>query len=113
MWSAHAGVATADSPRTINSDAAVETAAYFCCIEALQNVAKHAPESKTVVIALSRNGDLRFEVRDDGPGFSVDDAAGAGLVNMRDRISAVGGKLEIRSSPGAGTTVVGTIPVAG
>jgi signal transduction histidine kinase len=91
----------------------IETAAYFCCVEALQNVAKHAPAANTVVIALSRNGDLRFEVRDDGPGFSVDEAAGSGLVNMRDRIAAVGGQLEIRSSPGAGTAVVGSIPVRG
>jgi signal transduction histidine kinase len=104
-------------PTTVEVDGAdryrseIETAAYFCCVEALQNVAKHAPEANTVAIALSRNGDLRFEVRDDGPGFSVDEAAGAGLVNMRDRMAAVGGELEIRSSPGAGTTVVGTIPV--
>jgi signal transduction histidine kinase len=104
-------------PTTVEVDGAdrypseIETAAYFCCIEALQNVAKHAPEANSVVIAVSRNGDLRFEVRDDGPGFSVDYANGAGLVNMRDRIAAVGGELEIRSSPGAGTTVVGTIPV--
>jgi signal transduction histidine kinase len=90
-----------------------ETAAYFCCIEALQNVAKHAPEATRVSISLSRNGDLRFEVNDNGPGFPLDDAAdGHGLVNMRDRMAAVGGELEIRSRPGAGTEVVGTIPVA-
>jgi signal transduction histidine kinase len=90
----------------------VETAAYFCCIEALQNVAKHAPEATSVAISISRNGDLRFEVRDDGPGFVLDNGAtGAGLVNMRDRIAAVGGELEIRSTPGTGTTVAGTIPV--
>jgi signal transduction histidine kinase len=89
----------------------VETAAYFCCIEALQNVAKHAPEASAVVISLSRNGDLRFEVQDDGPGFLVEGTSGDGLVNMRDRISAVGGDLEIRSTPGTGTLVVGTIPV--
>jgi signal transduction histidine kinase len=89
----------------------VETAAYFCCIEALQNVAKHAPDASSVTVFLSRNGDLRFEVRDDGPGFVVDDAIGHGLVNMCDRIAAVGGELEIRSAPGAGTAVVGTIAV--
>jgi signal transduction histidine kinase len=89
----------------------VETAAYFCCIEALQNVAKHAPEASSVTISLSRNGDLRFEVQDDGPGFAVDGAMGDGLVNMRDRLAAVGGELDIHSTPGAGTTVVGTIPV--
>ena len=90
----------------------VETAAYFCCIEALQNVAKHAPDATSASISLSRNGDLRFEVRDDGPGFVVDEGvAGDGLMNMRDRLAAVGGELDIRSAPGTGTLVVGTIPV--
>ncbi|MET0729553.1 MAG: histidine kinase [Solirubrobacterales bacterium] len=91
----------------------IETAAYFCCIEALQNVAKHAPDASSISIALSRNGDLRFEVCDDGPGFVIGEVApGNGLMNMRDRMAAVGGELDIHSSPGAGTTVVGTIPVA-
>jgi signal transduction histidine kinase len=90
----------------------VETAAYFCCIEALQNVAKHAPEASAVAISLSRNGDLRFEVRDDGRGFMPTEVVpGDGLMNMSDRMAAVGGELEIRSAPGSGTTVIGTIPV--
>jgi signal transduction histidine kinase len=89
----------------------IETAAYFCCIEALQNVAKHAPEASSVTISLNRNGGLRFEVQDDGPGFTLDAAMGDGLVNMRDRLAAVGGELDINSAPGAGTKVVGTIPV--
>ena len=92
----------------------VETAAYFCCIEAMQNAAKHAPDAGSVSILLHRDGELRFEVRDDGPGFVVEDVTpGDGLMNMRDRMGAVGGALEIRSAPGAGTTVIGTIPVAG
>jgi signal transduction histidine kinase len=91
----------------------VETAAYFCCLEALQNVAKHSPEAGSASVTLHRNGDLRFEVRDDGPGFVTDGPnAGRGLTNMRDRIEAVGGELEIQSSPGAGTHIVGRIPVA-
>jgi signal transduction histidine kinase len=91
----------------------VETATYFCCIEALQNVAKHAPGASSVSISLNQNGGLRFEVRDDGPGFLVEEAVpGDGLMNMRDRMAAVGGELDICSSPGAGTTVIGTIPVA-
>jgi signal transduction histidine kinase len=89
----------------------IETAAYFCCIEALQNVAKHAPEASSVTISLNRNGGLRFEVQDDGPGVALDAAMGDGLVNMRDRLAAVGGELDIHSAPGAGTKVVGTIPV--
>jgi signal transduction histidine kinase len=90
----------------------VETAAYFCCIEALQNAAKHAAGASGVAVALSCNGDLRFEVRDDGDGFDVDEvASGDGLLNMRDRLASVGGELEIRSAPGTGTTVIGTIPL--
>jgi signal transduction histidine kinase len=89
-----------------------ERAVYFCCIEALQNVVKHAPNATSVTIFLGCNGDLGFEVHDDGPGFDVEErATGNGLVNMRDRLAAVGGKLEVRSSPGTGTAVIGTIPV--
>jgi signal transduction histidine kinase len=91
----------------------VETAAYFCCLEALQNVAKHAPEARSTSVTLHRNGDLRFEVRDDGPGFLTNGpSVGRGLTNMRDRIEAVGGEIEIHSIPGAGTEIVGRIPVA-
>ena len=90
----------------------VETAAYFCCVEAMQNAAKHAPEASGVAVSLSRNGDLRFEVRDDGPGFAAGEIApGAGLLNMRDRMDAVGGRLEVSSKVGTGTTVIGTIPM--
>jgi signal transduction histidine kinase len=90
----------------------VEAAAYFCCLEALQNAAKYASNATSVSIALSRNGDLRFEVRDDGPGFSREDAdSGHGLVNMRDRVAAVGGNLDVRTAPGEGTHIIGTVPV--
>ncbi|MFL5886813.1 MAG: sensor histidine kinase [Thermoleophilaceae bacterium] len=89
----------------------IEATVYFACIEALQNVAKHAHGASGVSISVSENGTLRFEVRDDGEGFdaaSVDH--GAGLTNIRDRLDAVGGKLEVRSAPGAGTRIVGSIP---
>ena len=92
----------------------VETAAYFCCVEALQNVAKHAPEATSVEISVRRNGDLRFEVSDDGPGFDTQNGhVGKGLVNMRDRLAALGGNLEISSAAGQGTSVVGTVPGPG
>jgi signal transduction histidine kinase len=88
----------------------VEAAAYFCCSEALQNAAKHARGATTVSIWLKRNGDLRFEVRDDGCGFSPLHAhSGQGLANMRDRIEAVGGTMNIRSAPAKGTRVIGSI----
>lgn len=92
--------------------AGTELAIYFCALEALQNVSKHAGKSARAVVTLSRAvGEVDFEVRDDGAGFDpAAHADGIGLVSMRDRIGAVGGRLEIRSSPGEGTTVSGSVP---
>ncbi|HEY6652872.1 MAG TPA: histidine kinase, partial [Solirubrobacterales bacterium] len=88
----------------------LEAAVYFCCLEALQNAAKHA-SSRTVSITLVDNGALRFAVRDDGIGFAAGgNRAGQGLTNMRDRVAAVGGSLTIESAPGEGTSVLGVIP---
>jgi two-component system, NarL family, sensor kinase len=56
------------------------------------------------------DGTLRFAVQDDGAGFDVDGTAGSGLTNMHDRLDALGGYFEIRSTPGSGTTVSGAIP---
>ncbi len=91
-----------------------EAAVYFCCLEALQNVAKYA-RAEDVVISLRGTGEaLLFEVADDGEGFDPALAPrGAGQTNMADRLAALGGELEVRSSPGAGTTVIGSIPLAG
>jgi signal transduction histidine kinase len=91
----------------------VESAAYFCCLEAMQNAAKHARDATVVVIDISDNGVLRFEVSDDGTGFDSRTApAGVGFTSMRDRLAAVSGELAIVSSPGRGTRVIGRIPLA-
>jgi len=91
---------------------AIESAAYFCCLEALQNAAKHAEGASSAVVELSDNGSLRLEVRDDGAGFDPDEiASGVGFTSMRDRVAAVGGELAITSSPGRGTLVSATIPL--
>ncbi len=58
------------------------------------------------------NGHLRFAVSDDGAGFDpATTQRGEGLTNLRDRVEALGGTLEIVSAPGKGTRVTGTIPV--
>jgi len=90
-----------------------ESAVYFCCLEALQNVAKHAAGATAVAIELRREGELRFTVADDGCGFAADQAAaGSGITGMKDRLAAVGGELWVESSPGAGTRVHGRVPLA-
>jgi signal transduction histidine kinase len=92
----------------------VESAVYFCCLEALQNASKHARGASRVTISLTQDETLRFEVRDDGAGFDAEPLPpGAGLTNMSDRLAAVGGLLTISSAPGRGTVVRGSIPSAG
>jgi len=91
----------------------IESAAYFCCLEALQNSAKHARNASEVTIRLADDGRLlHFDVADDGAGFVIRQAAnGSGLTNMRDRLRALGGRVWIDSAPGRGTVVHGQIPV--
>jgi len=88
-----------------------ETAIYYCCLEALQNVAKHAGDDAEALLRLWRDRNaVRFAVSDNGLGFVPRPAHnGAGLTNMTDRIGAVGGTLSVRSTPGEGTTVLGTV----
>jgi signal transduction histidine kinase len=91
----------------------VEATVYFCCVEALQNVGKHAGNGARATVSVREERDgLTFEVADDGAGF--DPAAqpnGAGLTNMGDRLGALGGRLSVASTPGKGTRVAGTIPL--
>ena len=88
----------------------VESAVYFTCLEALQNALKHAGGATGVWIKLTQTRDrLRFEVRDDGPGFTPEDHDGRGLRNMRDRVEATGGYFTVEATPGHGTRVVGSV----
>ncbi len=92
----------------------VEAAVYFCCLEAMQNAAKHAGDGATVRLVVSeRDHALTFEVADDGAGFDTGSVGiqGHGFVNMSDRLGAFGGTLSVTSAPGGGTTVAGRIPL--
>ena len=89
----------------------LEAAVYFCCLEALQNVAKYSGASSAEVRLAQDDGRLVFEVRDDGTGFDIASAKGSGLQGMTDRLDSIGGELEVRSRPGEGTTVIGSVPV--
>jgi signal transduction histidine kinase len=90
----------------------VESAVYFCCLEALNNVAKYAEASSVEIRLRQSDGELRFEVADDGVGFdTVAGSDGTGLQGMADRLDAIGGTLDVVSAPGAGTTVAGWLSV--
>jgi signal transduction histidine kinase len=92
-------------------DSAIEQAVFYCCAEALQNSAKHAGSNARIELRLWREGrELRFSVRDDGPGFTAP-AAGRGLENMRQRLAGLGGRLGLGGAPGAGVVVEGAVPV--
>ncbi|MDT4937086.1 MAG: hypothetical protein QOG80_757 [Pseudonocardiales bacterium] len=90
----------------------VETAAYFCCLEAMQNAGKYAGEGATITVRVRGDDEtLTFELSDDGVGFdSATTKLGHGFLNMQDRLGAIGGELTVGSNPGQGTTVSATIP---
>ena len=92
----------------------VESAVYFCVLEALQNALKHAKDAQRAMIHLDgAYSALRFSVRDDGAGTPDGTfRAGAGITNMRDRLAAVGGDVEVISTPGEGMEVRGAVPIA-
>jgi signal transduction histidine kinase len=92
----------------------VEVAVYFCCLEALQNIVKHAgPDPKASVTLWQDGTQLFFVVDDSGIGFDSETCTrGNGLTNMRDRIDAIGGSLVISSRRGQGTSVHSAVPLS-
>jgi len=100
----------ADAIDRFSQDA--EAAVYFCTLEALQNVAKYAGATGTTVHLRRDDDHLAFEITDDGVGFDPKAKGyGTGMQGMADRLAALGGELSVTSSPGAGTTVTGRVPV--
>jgi signal transduction histidine kinase len=90
---------------------AVDSTLYFCCLEALQNAAKHAgPDASATVRIGADDRAVWFAVDDDGAGFDTALASGTGLGNLRDRVAAMGGSLDVESAPGRGTRLAGRFP---
>jgi signal transduction histidine kinase len=89
----------------------IEAAIYFCALEALQNVQKYAQATSATVRLGEAGGELRFEITDDGIGFDgATVRKGSGLTNMADRLDALGGGVDIDSTPGHGTRLAGRLP---
>jgi signal transduction histidine kinase len=87
----------------------IESTAYYVAAEALTNIAKYAPAASASIIVEREPGELRVEVRDDGPGGAAA-YPGSGLQGLADRVAAVGGQLMVDSPAGGGTTVRAVIP---
>jgi signal transduction histidine kinase len=90
----------------------VEVAAYYVVSEALANVAKHACASVAHVAIEAGDEMLRVAVRDNGLG-GADPALGSGLLGLKDRAEAIGGRVSLESPPGAGTSLRVELPVDG
>jgi signal transduction histidine kinase len=105
-------------PVTIDADGvgrysqAVESAMYFCSLEALNNVAKYANATRAVIRLRDGGRRLEVEISDDGRGFDPDAVRdGTGIRGMSDRLDAIGGSLEVRSRVGSGTVVTARLDV--
>ena len=97
----------------VRYDPDVEAAIYFCCVQALQNAERHARGHTVDLVLEHMSGGVRFIVRDRGSGFDLGRTRdGEGFQIMRDRMAAFGGTLMIESTPGAGTTVTGSVRAA-
>ena len=106
-----------DTTTRVRLPAPVEAALYFCCMEAVQNAAKHSGARSVSVRFGEDHGRCRLTIIDTGAGFDTGEAlasgAGAGLVNMRDRLDAVGGTVAVSSQSGRGTIVTAIVPRTG
>lgn len=93
-------------------DQAIESAVYFCSLEALNNIAKYADAEHATIDLAQTNGHLSFTVTDDGRGFDADTTTyGTGLQGMADRLDAIGAEFRLTSEIGRGTVVTGVVPV--
>ena len=99
---------------TSEIDGSTKVALYFLCVEAIQNAIKHGTADTAITISLiEEDGDLVLVVVDDGPGFDTGEHSDSrGLLNMGDRVGAIGGDLTIRSVIDGGTTITARVPIA-
>jgi signal transduction histidine kinase len=79
--------------------------------EALQNVSRHSGASHVKITVRQPNGAVSLTIEDDGAGFDPRRTRGMGLLGMEERVRQLGGKLEVQSQPGKGTTLHISLPV--
>jgi signal transduction histidine kinase len=105
---------TLEAPPVRRYPVDIERCVYYCCLEALQNVAKHAGRSARAWVRLTELPDrLVFEVEDSGVGFDLGSMRpGRGMASITDRVGALGGRVGIDTRPGFGTRIRGEVPLA-
>ena len=103
-----------DAPAELHElSKAVATAVYRAIQESLTNIARHAGARKAWVSVGTENGEIWFEVEDDGRGIDATELAKSrslGLKGMRERVTYLGGSLEVARAPRGGTRVRGRLP---
>jgi signal transduction histidine kinase len=92
----------------LSADPAVEAALFYVCSEALANAGKHSGARSVAVGLYEDEESVGLSVADDGAGGA--DPTGSGLLGLADRLLAHGGRLQVESPPGAGTTVTASVP---
>lgn len=113
-FSARSGVQVTSELEAVKLTESGELTTYRLIQEALTNVAKYASATAVHVTVVARGGNVQVQVRDDGVGFDTDrpTVAAHGLVGMRYRVEAEGGRMTLKSAPGAGTTIEAQLPEA-
>lgn len=102
------------SPENLSLDTAIEREIFLVLREALTNVTKHSHASRTEIYLSQQNQHLTGTLKDDGVGFNLGDRpnfTGLGLSGMEERIRKLGGQIDVKTSPGTGTTVSFKVPV--
>jgi signal transduction histidine kinase len=90
----------------------VEAAVYFSCVEALQNIIKHAGAATATIELVNQADDLEFEITDNGRGFDPRTVRpGSGLAHFDQRLAFAGGLVVVETAAGRGTRVRGSVPV--
>jgi signal transduction histidine kinase len=100
-----------DIPQDLDLPDPVEVAAYYVASEALTNAAKHAHAESVEIRVSSNERELELTIRDDGVG-GARVGTGSGLIGLTDRVQAAGGRIEIASPQGGGTTLHVSLPLA-
>ena len=101
------------SPAGLQLPQALERELYYLTVEALNNTLKHARATEVSVLVRMGPSEVTLEVLDDGCGFRpLETSGGHGLRNMRERVERMGGRLEIASTPGAGTRITAWVGLA-